>query len=677
MKFNSLSKKKAIPAPNNQFSIIGFNLSLTAVKLSLFAFAFLLYTNTLAHKYTQDDAIVIYQNMFVEEGISGIPGLLQYDTFYGFFKEEGKAALVSGGRYRPFTPIMFAIEWEIYKLFAGEEANIKNIKPFIGHFINVLLFALLVVLVFNTLFLLLKNSEFENKAFLISFIAALIFAAHPIHTEAVANIKGRDEIVALLAALYSLYLVLKSIEIKSNRPLIWALLIFFIGLMSKENTITFLAVIPLALIMFRNLERKEILIKSLVFLIPSIIFILIRGQVLNSGFGLGADPPMELMNNPFIKIAGNQYVPFDLSEKLATIMFTLGKYLNLLFFPHPLTHDYYPRQVEIMSWKNITVLLSLLMYLVMAFTAIRYFKKNKLVSFSIFYFVITLSIVSNIVFPIGTNMSERFMFMPSVGFSLFVAAMLSKIKKPKLSLALLAAIIFALSIKTITRNNVWYDDFTLFTTDVKTSKRSAKLLNAAGGALTTEAGKLPDGEKKTQMLTEALGYLDKALEIHPNYKNAYLLKGNANNLLKNYEASIQSYEIGLRVSPSDDVLTKNLGITLREAGSYYGKEKGDVATALKYLKRAYQIDNKDYATVRLLGVASGLSKDQAGAIRYFTEALALWPNSGLSPEQKKSKAQAFVDLGTAYRVSNDLQKANELFQQALSLDPTALNQIKQ
>ncbi len=672
-KFYTLSKKKEKQAT---FKVLGVSLTLSKIKVILFALAFLLYANTLTHKYTQDDAIVIYENMFVEQGIAGIPGLLKNDTFFGFFKKEGKANLVSGGRYRPFTPIMFAIEWEIYKMFAGADADIKKVTPYIGHFVNVLLFALLTVLFFNTLYLLLKESEFEKQALQISFFAGLIFAVHPIHTEVVANIKGRDEIVALLASLYTLYLVLKSTKTKSYIPLIWACLIYFIGLMSKENTITFLAVIPLALYLFRDLKFGEIAFRTLPLLVPSIIFILIRGSILGSGIGIGSEAPMELMNNPFIKIVNNQYVHFDLSEKLATIMYTLGKYLNLLFFPHPLTHDYYPRHVDMMSWKDITVILSLVMYFIMAFTAIKYFKKNKLVSFSILYFLITLSIVSNIVFPIGTNMSERFMFMPSIGFSLFVAVMLTKLKNEKLMYSLLALILFAMSAKTITRNLVWKEDFVLFTTDVKTSTRSAKLLNAAGGTLTAKAGKMSEGPEKTKVLNEALGYLNQAIKIHPNYKNAYLLIGNANNLLKNYDQSIASYEQGLRISPNDENIIKNLGITLRETGRYYGEEKRDMVSALKYLKRSYDIDNKDYTTVRLLGVASGLSGDQSGAIRYFSEALTLWPKTDLTPEQKKSKAQAYVDLGTAYQVSKDMQNAEFNFQQAISLDPSALNHLQ-
>jgi len=654
LKFSALSAtKKILP----QLSVFGLSLNPFKIKAILFVLSMALYANTLGHQYTQDDAIVIYDNMFVEQGIKGIPGLLSKDTFFGFFKVEGKQNLVSGGRYRPLTPIMFAIEWEIQKLFKGDEADIKTIRPVLGHL----------------LFRLLYNSEFKEQALFISFIAALIFAVHPIHTEAVANIKGRDEIVALLASVYAFYLILKGVDLKSNKYIIGAGAIFFLGLMSKENTITYLAVIPLALYLFRSLSIVSSLKKIIPLLAGTIGFLIIRTAVLGKSFGA---EPMELMNNPYLKIVNNSYVPFDLGERYATIMYTLGKYLNLLFYPHPLTHDYYPRHVEVMTWGNATVIFSLIMYLVMTIGGIMYLKKNKLVSFSILYFLITLSIVSNIVFPIGTNMSERFMFMPSIGFALFIAAMLSKLKNQKLAYGLLLVMIFALSIKTITRNNVWYDNFTLFTTDIKTSKRSAKLLNAAGGALTTEAGKLQDGPKKTQMLNEAIGHLNEAVKIHPNYKNAYLLLGNAHNFLKNYEQSIANYDRCLRVAPGFETARENLGITLREAGRYSGEQKNDMVNARKYLLRAYEINNKDYVTVRLLGVVHGMTGDQPNAIRYFTEALAALPTGNLNENQKKQKAQAYVELGTAYKVSQDETNAQLNFQKAVQLDPSALNKKK-
>jgi len=645
-----LSKKTSeIPA----LTFFGTQWTISKLRIVLFIFSCLLYVNTIGHDYAQDDAIVIYDNMFVEQGISGISSLLSKDTFFGFFKEEGKANLVSGGRYRPLTPIMFAIEWQIFG---------KN--PMIGHLINVLLFGLLVVVLFNLLFQLLSKSSWNKKALSISLLGAFIFAAHPIHTEAVANIKGRDEILALLASLYSLFLIVKSIDEKNKKLIIYAGLIFFLGLMSKENTITFLAVIPLTLVIFRNFSWTDAFIKIWSVGIATLAFLLIRTSVLGFSFG---GTPNELMNNPFLKLEGASYVPFSLGEKMATILFTLGKYISLLFFPHPLTHDYYPRHVEVMSFGDASVILSLIMHLILIFFALKYFKKNKLISYSILFYLITLSIVSNVVFPIGTNMSERFLFMPSVGFALGLSALLHKSSVKKWGIYLGIAAIFALSVKTILRNPVWKNDYTLFTTDVHTSKRSAKLQNAAGGAIITEFSPKPESAERTKKLREAVAHLMEAVKIHPTYKNAHLLLGNGLYYLKDYDKAIQSYDNALRVSPGYSEANKNLAITLRDAGRYYGEQKQDLNRAMTYLNRSYAMNKTDYETVRLLGVASGMSGNNSLALKYFKEGVALEPN----------QAQAYVNLGTALRNSGDNEAADQNYQKALQLDPNSLNHIRQ
>ena len=355
------------------------------VKIGLFLFGFLLYANTLSHDYVMDDAIVITDNMYTQEGFSGIPGILTKDTFYGFFKEEGKSNLVLGGRYRPFTLIMFAIENGIF-----------GNTPFIGHLINVLLYAFTGVLLYLIFLRLMKSQKSEPFRALVPLIAAAIFIAHPLHTEAVANIKGRDEIMALIGALGALYYMLRAYDTKIFKYLILALVSFFIGLMSKENTITFLAVIPLVFWYFTKAPKSYALKQAAWLLIPTLLFLIIRSSVLDLNFGA---EPMELMNNPFVKISGNSYIPFSSAERFATILFTLGLYLKLLFFPHPLTHDYYPRHIDIMSFSDWQVIISLIAYLVMFYFAISGLKKKSIWSFSSIFFIATLSIVSNIVFP--------------------------------------------------------------------------------------------------------------------------------------------------------------------------------------------------------------------------------------------------------------------------------------
>src|SRR5690606_16850421 len=287
--------------------------------------------------------------------------------------------------------------------------------------------------------------------------------------------------------------------------------------------------------------------------------------------------------------------------------FTLGKYVQLLIFPHPLTHDYYPRHIEIMQFGDWRVLLSLLIYLSLAVFAVRSLKTKNLFGFGIAFYLITLSIVSNFLFPVGTNMSERFIFMPSVGFCIAAVLLVWKFsarknenpayEKIRPGLILVTLIVLAFGVKTIARNFVWKDNYTLFTTDVETSVRSAKLQNAAAGELISKATKMEDEAARRPILLKAKEHLLKALEVHPNYKNAYLLLGNASNYLEEYEQAIDLYQTALQLDPAYKDAINNLAVTYRSAGRYYGEKKGDLAKALQYLTKSYEAQPDDYETL--------------------------------------------------------------------------------
>ncbi len=625
----------------------------------IFAISFLLYANTLGHKYTQDDAIVITENMYTQDGIQGIPGILSKDTFFGFFKEEGKDKLVSGGRYRPFTLMMFAIENQIF-----------GNKPLVGHLINILLYGALGVFIYKLIVLLLcgnTRSPKDKISILIAFLISLIYITHPLHTEAVANIKGRDEIMTMLGSVVALWAAFQYHYTASKKYLIYCLISFFVALMSKENAITFLAIVPLSFLMFS--KKKNITLGQSIkliwpFAVSAIVFLAIRFSVLGFDFG---GTPNELMNNPFLKIEGNQYVDFTASEKMATITYTLGKYLSLLVLPHPLCHDYYPRAIEIMQFGDWKVLLTLFLYAALVFLAFWTYKRNKLISFGIFFYLITLSIVSNIVFPIGTNMSERFMFMPSLGFAIMIVGLLHHfISDKKILIAVVALMSIAFSIKTVTRNPVWKDDFTLFTTDVKTNPRSAKLLNAAGGALSTEAANLKEGTQKSEYLNQAIEYLKQAVEIHPAYRNAYLLLANSHFYQKKYEPSISYYEQALKYDPNFGDASKNLAIVLREGGRHKGQVENNLPKATEWLKKSYAIDPNDYETCRLLGITYGIKGEHQQAIEYFNKAITI--NPGV--------AENYVSMGTAYQQIGDKENARIYYEKAVAINPKALNNLR-
>jgi protein O-mannosyl-transferase len=631
----------------------------------IFAICFLLYTNTLSLDFCQDDSIVITDNMFTTQGVSGFGGILSNDTFYGFFKEEGKSALVAGGRYRPFTLLMFALEYQIF----GKNA-------FVGHLMNVLLFGAMCVLIYFLMLKLIKNYSIKNELNntiknpeLIAFITALIFAAHPIHTEAVANIKGRDEIMTLLGSLSAVWFAIKFYENKEFKHLIFTFICFFIGLMSKENAITFVVLVPMIFYFFYNTNLSQSIKQTLPFAAASILFLILRGAVIGQQFGA---EQMELMNNPFLKLVGNQYVPFDVGEKMATITFTLGKYVQLLFMPFPLTHDYYPRHIDIMNFGDWQVLLSVILYAGLVFLMIKNWSKRDLISFGIAYFLITLSIVSNIVFPVGTNMAERFLFMPSLGFCLIIAVLFEKLiqilrggnselntvnnslklinfnELPKTVLIGFLIIFILFSFKTIDRNRAWKDNYTIFTTDIEVSKNSAKLQNSVGGETIEHFKNEPDKAIKEAKMKEAISHVLRATEIHPTYKNPYLLLGNAYFYLNDFDKSTQAYQQALKLDPNYKDALQNLQSVYREGGKFIAQQEGNIPKGIEFLQKALEMNPKDAESLSLLGTAYGMTQRPQLSIDVLERALAI-----------RFDANDARNVGIAYRQMGNLAKAVE------------------
>ncbi len=644
------AKHQSIPKTTVHQNDLGFAYNTSLHSIILFLLGFLLYTNTLTHDYTQDDAIVIYDNMFTTQGIKGIPGILKYDTFYGFFKEAGKANLVSGGRYRPLTLVMFAIE---YQLFG------KN--PFIGHLINILLYGLLGVVLYLFLLKLLKPHYKNSLPYLIAFGASILYITHPIHTEVVANIKGRDEIVTLLCSLAALYYSLKAFDEQNNKYLLLVGVLVFLGLLSKEYPITFLAILPITLFVFRKATINQIAFQLSPYLLASVAFIFIRHLVL--GNTMGGEPPMELMNNPFLKIVDGRYIPFSFGEQIATIFYTLGKYIQLLFFPHPLTHDYYPRQIEMMTFSNWKAASSLLLYIALgAYTVVKLFKKDPL-AYGIAFFLITLSIVSNLFFPIGTNMAERFMFMPSVGFCLVIALFLYRffLKKsprnftPYLGIIGVIAILF--SLKTITRNFVWKDNYTLFTTDAKVSTNSAKLQNAVGGETIAEALKIEDEQKRNEMIMSSIPYLQKAAQIHPTYKNVYLLLGNAYYYTKDYDTAEKYYDQALRMDPEYKDALNNKVLLYEAMGVKYGVN--NPSKALGYFKQAVAIQPENAKLQFFLGSTYRRLGQNQNAITAYEKTLATAPNTENHARIYNEIRQAYEALGNTVQAQKAAAKAKQ------------------
>lgn len=644
----------------------------------IFLFSFLLYGNTIVNEYALDDAIVITQNDFTKKGISGIQDILSTELFTGFFGVQKN--LVMGGRYRPLSVVTFAIEYE----FFGE-------NPYISHFINVLLFAFSCIILFIILKKILAKYDSDKWYLSIPFISTLLFVAHPLHTEVVANIKGRDEIFTLLGSLLSVFYTLKYIDTNKVKYLLYSFIVFFLALSSKENSVTFILIIPLTIYFFTNTKFKKNLLSVSPLILATIIYLAIRQAVIGS---TSTDIPAELMNDSFLGAT--------LSDKYATITYTLGYYIKLLFFPHPLTYDYYPYMIPIISWGDPRAFLSLFLHIFFIILAFRGFKNKSLISYGIWFYAITFSLTTNILFPIGTFMSERFMYTPSIGFVIILSFLIiylipkwTKISNQKmLILSITSVFILFFSVKTISRNMDWKNDFTLFTADVKVSSESAKSNCSAGGKLIEYATK-PDTDTVTrvQYLEQAIEYLNKAIDIHPTYADALLLLGNAHyEYDRNFDEVMKAYRKILIQNPEYDKVHSNVSIMFNKVkdtdmkikvyeellykyapnrydvnyalGTTYGKEKNNLEKAIYHLEKCYAINPNKPDLYKDLGVAYGISGNFAKSKDFLEKAVKMDPKD----------FQMFINLGVTYQQLGMPDKAEEAFAKANELNPNLKKQ---
>lgn len=613
----------------------------------IFAFTFILYANTLGHQFVLDDGIVITENKFVKKGISGIPDLLSNDSFYGFFKVQGKEKLVAGGRYRPMSMILFALVYQVFESV-----------PFVFHMFSIAMYALLGFILYKVMGKLLQPKFGENAVLLALFVSVL-FLAHPVHTECVANIKGMDETCALLLSLFALYLSLLYIDNRKPVLLIGVFISFLCGLLSKENAIAYLGIIPLALYFLYTQNKKIIAWLCGSLLLATIVFLFMRAQVL--GLNPFGQLSKELMNNPFIKVTNGVSQPMNFIEKAGIITYSLFEYLRLLIFPHPLTHDYYPKQIPMLGLTSLQSIIALVSYGSMILFALLGIKKNPLTGLSIAFFLLPLFLVSNILFPIGTNMGERFLFMPSLGFALGLSYLLLKLstKNSNVGFYVFLSIALLYSIKTISRNPAWYDNMTLFQTDVITSANSAKIHNAIAGVMLEKVPSLNDTAEIKKITTKARVELQKALQIHPLYMEAHLQMGNIFYYEKDYESAIGKYNQVLKALPEDEDAFKNMQMALRERGRQIGMQTGNVQLAKEYLGKSMGMNPQDAEAIMLMGIAEGTSGNFDKALHYFNKATAVQP----------SNAQAWFNLGITYKNLGNAIQADSMFQKAKQLDP--------
>ena len=563
-----IQKKAAIKKKLPQEPVFQLTKQHWAAALILALFAFLLYVNTFHHGYVLDDYSAITINRYVQEGFAGIPKLMTVD-FWHFSNMQL-------GYYRPLSLITFAMEYQFF-----------GASPQLSHFFNVFFYSLSIFFVFLLLSRLLPKANL-----LIPFLITLLFAAHPIHTEVVNNIKGRDELLSFVNTVAMLYFALEYLEKKKPWLLILSLFLFYLGLLSKESAMIGLILLPLVLYFSGIKTFTGLGLKILPYLAVIFVFFIQRRMALGE---VQAIVPNDIINYPYSETA------VKLSSAFMLFLFSL----RMLIWPHPLRYDYSYNQLPAVGWDNIWALLGFVLFVFLLVFGWFQIRKKSNPGLAIGFFVIALIPMMAFTLLRGGIFAERNLFSPSLGFCMAMVMLPMLIMKddqtakngfswkyilrrPVLPLAVIIITVIY-SLITVQRNPAWSDPLTLFTNDLKTGQNSAQNQLHYGSDLVMRAVQEKDLKVKDSMVTLGMSAIRRALVIYPGFGDALFRYGYAYEVKLSYkrearyvDSTIYFFNKAIEQAPLLSDAYRHLGIIYEWLGRF------DVASF--YYNKAFEIN---------------------------------------------------------------------------------------
>ena len=564
----------------------------------------IVYGNTLQNGYVMDDVSVIEKNTFVTKGFAGIPQLFITGRLEGF-------AHVANDNYRPLSLVMFAIEYQVF-----------GANPTMSHLFNILFFAGCVILLF-----LCFKKLFNRQQTGLAFITALLFALHPIHTEVVANVKSRDELMCFFFAFAALIAFMGYAQHGKPLKLLWGAALLLLSFLSKETVISFLAIVPLVFFFYQNEHKKRSLYVFTATIIVSVVFLATRAFVLK-GHDSGAIP---FLDNPLVNA-------LLFTRRIPTAIMVLGMYLRLLLIPYPLISDYSYNSIPSVGFGNIAVLASLVVYLLLIATGIyRLIKRPKdPLAFGILFFLSGIALFSNIIVLVYSEMAERLVFFASAGFCLGIATVLWALffkpgpqlqLVPRKLLFIIVPLSLAFAALTINRNSEWSSNYSLFSTDAKKSPGNARLWHSLGYVLlTTEADEEPDQAAKNRLIHEGIADLQKSISIYPGNFKVHQDLGNFFRGLQQYDSAEVHLKEAIRLFPESPVAVSDLGFV------YFSEQKYREALALS--EAALLKDKQNTAIINNMAICYLQMKEYDSALIMVNKALLMEPGNKLSLDYK-------------------------------------------
>ncbi|MGC8859547.1 MAG: tetratricopeptide repeat protein [Ignavibacteria bacterium] len=492
------------------------------------------YINCIGNDFVFDDESVVVGNQAIQS-LENIPKF--FTAQEGFHKVIGKY-------YRPLVLVTYSLDYAFWEL-----------KPTGFHLTNIVFHLIATLLLFRILLYL--SEQYENGR-VGAFLGAIIFAVHPIHTEAVSWISGRTDLFATMLFFASFLYYIKYDRRNDIKLLIYSLVFYVLALLSKEMIVTmpvFIFLYDFIISKRRFSDIKSVILKYGLFVGITIVFVVVRYLLLS---------PIPEREKYF----------YFYGKDAATVFFTMLKtipvYLKLLIYPFNLIYHYNGVIADSNTLFNFYVILSLIVIITFIVIAIVLRKKAPLISFSILFFFASLLPVMNII-PTMNLMAERFLYISSFSLSIVIMWLSIKIRDEKL-LKIYMILVFIVTLifiyGTIRRNGDWKNNETLFKT-AEDIDGSVTLVNS--GNIYANSGNLEEAARRYR---RALEIRDNIVLAHHNLGLYYLLKGN-----------LDSAEIEIKRGMDVDSLAPDGYFQL--ANIY--QQRGNVPQAIYYLEKLQTI----------------------------------------------------------------------------------------
>jgi tetratricopeptide (TPR) repeat protein len=563
----------------------------------ILAVAFGVYFDSLLNGFVYDDIHQVLENPWIKD-VRNIPTIFS-ENVWSF---EGVP--VVSNYYRPLMHIVYMLNYHIFGL-----------KPCGFHLVNILLHAGVSVLVFVIVVKLFGKIERSNlppsffakegregdvtapersitqernevelplkqkKVLSAGLIAALLFATHPIHTEAVTWVAGLPEVSFTFFFLLSFYCYLRSREgARGAYYVLSAVTTFFLATFCKETAL----VLPVILIVydctFRKKEKRfvDYLKRHIPYFVVVSVYLILRFRALG-GF---APQPAHIRLSAY----GYGINVFPLfSQYLEKLLLPIN--LNAFYVLHPIT--------SVFEAKGLVSIIITAAFIILTFIAL---KKNGVVFFGSLLLAVPLFPVLYIP-ALGENIfTERYLYLPSLGYVILLTVLLSWVKEKlphvmaNITIVLLIIVVGLYTVGTVRRNGVWKDNLALFLDTARKSPDSA-LIHTNLGATYVEKGQLDAAMAEHQtairlkpsypeahnnlgvayankgLLDMAIAEFQTALRLQPNYPEAHYNLGNAYTAVGQVDMAIAQYQMAIRLKPNYAVPHFNLGLIFLRLGA--------------------------------------------------------------------------------------------------------------